>query len=117
MPLLLKITFAILVSALIVVLGAAIAVAIHWNINRVPSPPDPLEFRPVLTREEFRSSVFQENPLKVVAVVGRPDRTRSIGHHELWYYEGRVRDTTSGRMGNARLRMALGQVCDEVDFD
>jgi hypothetical protein len=37
----------------------------------------------------------------VVAVVGKPDRTRQIGDDPTWYYDGKVFDPVNGKITGA----------------
>jgi len=111
MPRWLIVTLLVLGFCLIPIFGIAIIARIsHEGAAQVSGPR-------IVDRDRFKSAVFQQGPWGVIAGVGKPDRTITLGHHEVWYYDGRIRDPISGHLGNARIRMALGRICDEVDFD
>ena len=115
MPRWLIITVSLLAFCLLIVFSVGVVMAIRQHEAMVARESQPAG--KVMDRDAFHEAVFQQSPFMVILKAGKPDRTRTWGHHEVWYYDGRVRDPISGRLGNARIRMALGRICDEVDFD
>lgn len=50
------------------------------------------------TRAEFTALVEGKTTGQVIAAVGKPDSTGQTGFGDIWYYNGRTRDTVSGKV-------------------